>query len=96
MAKKQNKSEEEGERMSTIDQVFESLFFGSGSWLGLILLIMLLTALTVVRKEIGVLTIPISVFLAIEYLSYDLGWHTISMLLYTTFTIIYLVKDYLK
>jgi hypothetical protein len=81
---------------SAIDQVFESLFYGSGSWLGLILFIILLAALIMAWKNLGLITVPISIMLGLTYLNHDLGWHSLTMFLYSIFAIIYLSKDKLR
>jgi len=78
--------------MSEADEFFNALFFGNGSWLGLILIVLLMMVLIYRWKEVGVLMIPVSVLLGIEYLSNNLGWHAMIMFLNGVFMIIYLIR----
>jgi len=73
--------------MSAIDDVFTALFFGTGSWLGLLLFITLILGVTFAWKYGGLLMMPVSVFLAINYLDNDLGWHGLIMVLVAIFII---------
>lgn len=57
--------------MSAIDDVFNALLFGSGSWLGLIIIIAVIISVALgTRKKVGsMIFIPVTVFMAIEYLN---------------------------
>ena len=54
---------------STIALAFEELFYGSGMWLGLLLLLSIIIALALKNKYASVLTIPITLFLGIDYIT---------------------------
>lgn len=75
-----------------INGVFSSLFYGTGSWLGILLLLSIITGLLLKWKYTGALLLPITVFLALDYLSKDLGWHTMIMFLTSTFILIYMAR----
>lgn len=53
--------------MSAIEEVFNELLFGSGAWLGLIIILVLLFGGTKANKYLGVAFIPVSLFLGIMY-----------------------------
>ena len=74
--------------MSSIALVFGELFFGSGSWLGILLLLVIILAISLKTKYAGVLMIPVTIFLGIEYLSKGMPWHTIIMLITSVFVIL--------
>lgn len=78
--------------MGVVDEAFESLFFGTGSWLGLLLFLSILIGLLLKWKYTGVLILPVTVFLGLEYLGKDMGWHTIIMFFTGVFTMIYMWK----
>lgn len=79
--------------MGLVDEAFESLFFGSGSWLGLLLFLSIIIALLLKWKYTGALLLPITIFLGIEYMNKDLGWHSIIMFLSSVFILLYLAKE---
>lgn len=79
--------------MSDIDEVFTSLFFGGGAWLGLMLFVVLMIGLTYKAKELGILMFPISILLGIEYLDAGLGWHSFIMFCTTLFIVFFIVKE---
>ena len=71
-----------------ISVVFEELFYGSGAWLGLLLLLAIITGLMARSKEISVLMIPVTLFLAIDYFGREmLIWNGIIMLCTTVFIV---------
>jgi len=76
--------------MSILDEAFESLFFGAGSWLGLLLFLIIITGLLFKWKYMGILLLPITIFLGIEYLSQGLKWQSIIMFLSSIFILFYL------
>jgi len=53
---------------------FTQLFFGSGVWLGLLILVMFFLLLRVVNKYSIIITFPICLLIGFEYLTLDLGW----------------------
>jgi hypothetical protein len=75
-----------------INEVFNALFYGSGSWFGLLLLLAICLGLLVKWKYSGALLLPITVFLGIEYLDKTLIWHTIIMWITAIFILLYMVK----
>ena len=78
--------------MAGIDDVFNALFFGSGSWLGLLLFLAIMIGLLIKTEWSGVLLLPITVFLGIAYLNQDLGWHAIIMFFTSIFIVVYMMK----
>lgn len=74
-------------------ETFETLFYGSGTWLGLLLLLAIMIGLLLKWKYTGVLILPITIFLGIEYMDRDLGWQSIIMFLTSIFVLLYLVKE---
>jgi hypothetical protein len=81
--------------MSLVSEAFTELFYGSGSWLGLILLMSLCLIPTYKWREIGVLFLPITIFMGIEYLGEGLEWHGLIMIL-TAIFIVYLLAERVK
>ena len=77
--------------MSEIELAFDELFYGSGMWLGLLLLIAIVIAISLKTKYAGIITLPATVFIAINYFTEEFYWGGILMLLtgvfviYTTF-----------
>ena len=72
--------------MSTIvNQALEALFFGSGSWLGILLFLTLIVALIIKWKYSGILLFPVTLFLGLEYLDQSLNWHATIMFFSTVF-----------
>jgi len=49
-------------------EFFTELMFGSGAWLGFILIVILLTGITYKVKEAGYISLVIAVMMAFEYL----------------------------
>jgi len=81
--------------MSLVEQAFTELFYGAGSWLGLILLMSLCIIPTYKWREVGILFMPITVFLGVEYLGQNLEWQALIMF-FTAIFIIFLFADGLK
>lgn len=82
--------------MSAIDDVFTSLFVGTGSWLGLLLFITLILGITFAWKYGGLLMMPVSIFLGIYYLDNSLGWHGLIMILVAIFIVGSMVNEQKK
>jgi len=81
-----------------IEEIFNELFFGSGGWLGLLLLLTIIVLLGIKSKVLAVLFIPLSIFLGITYLqnvdpSSNLMWGGILMFLATVLLTVRLAKD---
>jgi hypothetical protein len=74
--------------MGLADEVFNSLFYGAGSWLGLILMLILMIGLTLKWRNASVIMMPMSVMLGINYLNNNLGWHALIMFLTAIFILI--------
>lgn len=74
-------------------QLFTEFLFGSGSLLGLTVLLVFIVLIIAKWKYAGILFIPITVLMAIEYFKLDLGWHGVLMLLTTVFILIRLTMD---
>jgi hypothetical protein len=53
---------------------FTQLFLGTGHWLGLIIIIMLLFLFRMVNKYSVIIAFPLSLLIGFEYLTNDLGW----------------------
>jgi len=85
--------EKEIKKMTEIEQVFEVLFFGSGSWLGLLLFLTIFLGLMLKWKYASCILIPIAIFIGLEYLTNNLGWHAIIMFMTTIFMLSYLAKE---
>lgn len=65
-----------------IAAVFTELFFGSGAWLGLLLLLSIIFSLSLKNKLLNVLMLPVTIFLGIAYLGYPaLTWHALIIFL---------------
>lgn len=78
--------------MSGVSVAFDELFFGTGAWLGLLLLLALIMVLSAKIKYSGVLMLPVSIFLGIAYLDNDLFWHGIIMFFCAVFVVINLAR----
>lgn len=78
---------------SLIDDAFNALFYGAGSWLGLLLMIALIVGLVSKWKLAGGLFIPVSIFMGINYFNHDLGWHGLIMFLVAIFVLIYMAFE---
>ena len=78
--------------MTAIDDAFNALFFGSGLWLGLSLMLIILFALLFKWKETGFVTLPITFLFGLEYFNRDLGIEALIVWAVMMFELIYLVK----
>lgn len=78
--------------MGVVDEAFEALFYGTGSWLGILLFLSILIGLLLKWKYTGALLLPITIFIGIEYLTKDMGWYAIIMFFTSVFTLIYMMK----
>jgi len=73
--------------MNEAQEFFQELMFGSGAWLGLILILGLMILITYKVKEAGFAFLLISIFLGIEYFnnvsaSSNFFWSGIIMFLF--------------
>jgi hypothetical protein len=58
-------------------EFFQEVLFGSGSWIGLILIISLLLIIATINRYSSIIVLPISILLSIQYMQNNLGWHAI-------------------
>jgi hypothetical protein len=79
-------------KLGAIDDAFNALFFGSGSWLGLLLFLSIMISLVLKWKYIGVLVVPVAVFLGLDYIGYDMSWHAVIMFFTGAFIVVYMMK----
>lgn len=82
--------------MSTIAEVFEELFYGSGIWLGLLLIVVLVSAVSMKNRYGAVLCIPITLFFGLDYLANGAGtqlWGGVVMFFTTIFLIVQLMRN---
>lgn len=79
--------------LEAVNGAFEALLFGSGSWLGILLLVSIIVALLLKWPYIGALLLPVTIFVGIEYVGKDLAWHSIIMFLTGIFTLFYMAKE---
>jgi len=68
-------------------EFFTELMFGSGGWLGFILIVILLASITYKVKEAGYISLVIAVFMALEYFenvdpSTNFYWSGVLMLIF--------------
>lgn len=82
--------------MSVYDDAFDALLFGSGSYLGLLIIIAITVILLVVWKYSGVLTFPISLTLGIYYLMNNLGTQALIIWVNAIFILVFMVKGVKK
>jgi len=67
------------------NDLFTALFYGSGSWFGLLLVELVIFILVMIYPKSGLLMLPITIFWGISYLDNDLGWHGLIMFLTSVF-----------
>ena len=79
--------------MAVVDEAFTALFFGTGSWLGILLFLSIIIGLLLKWKYTGALLLPITIFLALEYLAQDMAWESIIMFFTSVFIMIYMMKE---
>ena len=83
--------------MNDVEIAFNELFFGSGMWFGLILYMAIIGVTALRVKYLGVLYMPISLLLVLEYLergseSSNCYWGALIMFISVPFLIINLWK----
>jgi len=77
-------------------EFFTELLYGTGCWIGLTLMLILFFAMVAKWKHSSVLFLPITIFMAIDYLNRDLDWQALIMFLSGIFMLFYLVKELKK
>lgn len=75
--------------LADMNSVFNALFFGEGSWLGLMIMLIFIVGLTMTWKYTGVLMLIPTGILATLYLTNGLGWHGFIMIGTEIFLLIY-------
>lgn len=79
---------------NVVEQAFEALFFSeAGSIIGLLLIIILVTVVTFMKKWMGFFTFPLTAWFSLLYLErMDAGgtfiWHFLIMMFFTVFNLI--------
>jgi len=81
-----------------IEELFTELFFGSGCWLGAIILILFIYVGAYLNKYLRLLFIPVSIFLGIWYinnmgLNTDLQWIALIFFITPIILVIMLIKE---
>jgi len=71
--------------LSTINEAFQALFYGDGSWLGILLMLTLIIGLLLKWKYSGILLFPVTLFLGLDYIAESLNWHAAIMFFATCF-----------
>jgi hypothetical protein len=67
-------------------EFFTELMFGSGSWIGLVLIIVLLLVITGINRYGGIIAMPIAILVGVEYGQHNLGWHAVILIVEGIFT----------
>ncbi len=80
--------------LTIVDQAFESLFYGSGAWFGMLLFIILCVGLVKKWKYSGALIVPIIIAMEVTYYdrldaSGNYIWHMIILLVLAIFIALY-------
>lgn len=78
--------------MSAVDDAFNSLFYGAGSWFGLLLFLIISVSFLIKFKYSAALLMPIMFFFGITYLDNNLTWHAGIMFFSAIFCLIYVWK----
>lgn len=75
--------------MTLADSVNE-LFFSDGifSWIGLIVVVILLLAIVGYKKHLIALALPVTVLIGLLYLGEGLGWHFVISILNSVFLLV--------
>ena len=79
--------------MSEIETFFETLFFGSGSVLGLLLILAVCASLTASWKYGGAITFVPLILMGFEYLNNSLPYYAMTMFLASIFILLIMVKQ---
>jgi hypothetical protein len=81
--------------LDAVNAAFEALFYGSGSWFGILLYLSIVLGLMLKWKYSSVVTIPPTIFIGIGYLTHDpaMPWHALIMWFSSLFLILYMVKQ---
>ena len=55
--------------MNELELTFYELFYGSGKWLGILLLLSIVITLIIKSRYASILVLPVTIFMGIDYLS---------------------------
>lgn len=77
---------------AAVESAFQSLFYGEGSYLGLLLMVLLCDAPVFKWPLIGVLCVPISLLVSVSYLTNTLNLHALVMAFNAVFIVYVLSK----
>lgn len=72
---------------------FTQLFFGTGAWLGLLILVMFFLLMRVVNKYSVIVAFPVCLLIGFEYLTLNLGWQCLIIWLASVVILISTAKD---
>lgn len=61
-------------------EFFNELMFGSGNWIGLIIIAVILLIMAGLHRWGGIIAMPIGILVGLEYASHNLGWHAILLI----------------
>lgn len=81
------------EIVDAINGAFQALFYGDGAWFGILLLLSMCIGLALKWKYTGVLTIPIMIFIGLDYVNRDMAWQATIMFFGAVFVVLYLIKE---
>lgn len=79
--------------LEAVNGAFQALFYGDGAWFGIMLILCMCLAMMLKWKYSGVLFLPITIFLGIDYLEHDMGWHAMLIWSASLFLLLYMVKQ---
>lgn len=85
--------------MALIDDFFNALIFGSGSWIGLIIIVLLILIMAHLASYLGKIAgLIIGVYLGVEFLQHTetnsyLAWNAIIMFLMAVFLVYSLFRE---
>jgi hypothetical protein len=79
--------------LEAVNAAFQALFYGDGAWFGLLLILSICIGLMLKWKYSGVLFLPVTIFLGIDYLDHSLPWHALIVWSSSLFLMLYMVKQ---
>jgi len=80
--------------LEAVNAALDALFFGSGSLLGLILMLGLCFSLQMGLKYLGALIVPIMILFGLEYIDNGLGWHALLMFFGSIIVLLIMAKQF--
>ena len=79
--------------MSEIETFFETLFFGTGSVLGLLLILAICASITASWKYGGAIVFVPLILMGFKYLDNSLPYYAVTMFFASVFVLFYMVKQ---